>query len=160
MAPDTTPDPSTPLDPLAKPFAATHVLAAGETEVLQVLEERAHVEKRLVETDHARIHVSVEEFDEPVEALLTRQDLVIDRVPRGIRIDAVPAVRRDGDTVVVPVVEEVLVVEKRLMLREELHIRIDVTKQRETQTVRLRREHVDIERGPVTALDPNPRSTS
>ena len=130
------------------------VPTAALDQVLEVVEERVRIEKRLVETDHARVHVTVEERDEPVEALLVRQDLVIDRVPMGTRIDAVPPVRRDGDTVVVPVVEEVLVVEKRLVLKEELHIRIDVTRQAETQTVRLRREHADIERTAPAAPTP------
>lgn len=133
---------------------------AVSDEVLEVVEERVRVEKRLVETDRARIHISVEEHDEPVEALLMRQDLVIDRKPMGTRIDAVPPVRRDGDTIVVPVVEEVLVVEKRLVLKEELHIRIDVTKQKETQTVRLRREHVDIEHDATGAAPEPTRSAS
>ena len=138
---------------------ADATLAAAE-QVVEVMEERVRVEKRLVETDHARIHISVEEHDEPVEALLMRQDLVIERKPLGTRIEAVPPVRRDGDTVVVPVVEEVLVVEKRLVLKEELHIRIDVTKQKETQTVRLRREHVDIERDAAGAVPDPTRSAS
>ena len=132
---------------------------AATDQVLEVMEERVILEKRLVETDRARIHISVEEYDEPVETLLTRQDLHIDRKPVGTRIDAVPPVRREGDTVIVPVVEEVLVVEKRLMLKEELHIRIDVTKQKETQTVRLRREHVDIERDATGAVPEPTRST-
>ena len=148
------------LGPTLATQAATDTTNTAVTdEVLEVVEERVLIEKRLVETDRARIHISVEEHDEPVEALLMRQDLVIDRKPVGTRIDAVPPVRRDGDTVVIPVVEEVLVVEKRLMLKEELHIRIDVTKQKETQTVRLRREHVDIERDATSAVPEPTRST-
>lgn len=134
--------PVTPIDDTAPPTR------------IELAEERIHVEKRLVESGRARVHVTVEEHDETIEALLMRQDLVIERVPIGTRIDAVPAVRRDGDTVVIPVVEEIAVVEKRLMLKEELHIRIDVTRQPETQTVRLRREHAEIERTEPATLIP------
>lgn len=34
-----------------------------------------------------------------------------------------PEIRTEGDVTIVPVLEEVLVVEKRLVLKEELHIR-------------------------------------
>ena len=137
--------PVTPIDDTAHDVApATRI---------ELAEERIHVEKRLVESGRARVRVTVEEHDETIEALLMRQDLVIERVPIGTRIDAVPAVRREGDTVVIPVVEEIAVVEKRLVLKEELHIRIDVTRQPETQTVRLRREHAEIERtAPATPI--------
>ena len=51
--------------------------------VIEVVEEPIHVEKRLVETGRARVHVTVEEHDEPIEALPMRQDLVIERIPVG-----------------------------------------------------------------------------
>ena len=67
-----------------------------------------------------------------------------------------PPVRREGDVVIVPVMEEVLVVEKRLMLKEELHIRIDVTRREETRTVRLRREHAEIDRDGTAVPESGP----
>lgn len=146
-----------PVTPIDDPASLPHDRLATDSKdtVIEVVEERVHVEKRLVETGRARVHVTVEEHDEPIEALLMRQDLVIERVPVGTRIDAVPAVRRDGDTVVIPVVEEIVFVEKRLVLKEELHIRIDVTRQVETQTVRLRREHAEVEHdGPSVQAPP------
>ena len=91
------------------------------------------------------MHVTVTERDETVEALLTRQDVTVERVPIGTMVQSVPPVRQDGDTVIVPVLEEVLVTETRLILREELHIRIGVTRHAEQQVVRLRREEAEIE---------------
>lgn len=120
-------------------------IVGTEDQVLQIVEETARIEKRQVET-RTRVHVTVSEHDEAIEAMLMHQDVVVDRVPMNTAIDAVPPVRREGDVVIVPVMEEVLVVEKRLVLKEELHIRIDVTKRPETQTVRLRREHAEIVR--------------
>ena len=107
--------------------------------------ETARVEKRIVEKI-TEVRVTTSEHDEAVQAMLMHQDVVVDRVPVGTRVDAVPPVRREGDVVIMPVVEEVLVVEKRLILKEELHIRIDVTTREETRTVRLRREHAEIDR--------------
>jgi stress response protein YsnF len=66
-------------------------------------------------------------------------------VPAGRFIDAVPEIRHEGDVTIIPVVEEVAVVETRLWLREEVH----VTRRRVTvempQTVTLRREELRVE---------------
>ena len=120
-------------------------MVGTEEQVVQLVEEVARIDKRLVE-ERTRVHITVSEHDEAVQAMLMHQDVVVDRVPVGIRVDAVPPVRREGDVVIVPVMEEVLVVEKRLMVREELRIRIDVTRREETRVVQLRREHAEIER--------------
>ena len=56
-----------------------------------------------------------------------------------------PQTRQDGDTLIVPILEEVLVVEKRLILKEELHIRKHSSERTEQHKVRLRTEHVEIE---------------
>jgi len=65
----------------------------------------------------------------------------VDRVVAG----PVP-VRHEGDTMIVPVLEEVLVVEKRLVLKEELRVTRRRVETREPQTVTLRREDVVVER--------------
>ena len=114
-------------------------------EVIPLLEERLRIDKREVVTGLAKVHVTVTEHDETVQALLTRQNVAVDRVPIGAFVSEVPAVRHEGDTVVVPIVEERLVVEKRLFLTEELRIHIDIDRHSETQTVRLRREHAEID---------------
>jgi uncharacterized protein (TIGR02271 family) len=60
-------------------------------------------------------------------------------------VEAPVAARQEGDTLIIPVYEEILVVEKRLVLKEEIRItkrHIDATEQ---ARVLLREEHVDIE---------------
>lgn len=47
---------------------------------------------------------------------------------------------------IVPVLEEVIVTEMRLMLREELHVRKRQIETRKPQHVTLRREEVTVER--------------
>ena len=132
---------------LEKPALASDV-------VIPVLEERLLVEKRQVTTGLAKVHVTVSEHDEAVEALLARQDVVVDRVPVGTFVTDTPTVRQEGDTIIVPIFEERLVVEKRLFLTEEVRIRIDENRQVTTQTVRLRREHAEID-----LQQPEPRGT-
>ncbi len=114
-------------------------------EIVPVLAETLQVGKRTVETGRVVIHKTVSERDEVVEALLARQDVTVERVTVGREIADPPAPRQEGDTWVVPILEEVLVVEKRLVLKEELRIRTATRQETVERTVRLRQEHVTIE---------------
>jgi stress response protein YsnF len=61
-------------------------------------------------------------------------------------VEDIPEPHYDGDTLVLPILEEVLVVEKRLILREEVRITPVREEVRDPQTHTVRREHVDVER--------------
>ena len=126
-----------PLDPVES--------ATVSDTTIPILEERIRIETRQVTTGVAKVHVTVSEHDETVEAMLNRQDVVVDRVPVGAFVDVAPAVRQEGDVIIVPVFEERLVTEKRIFLTEELRIRINENRQATTQTVRLRREHAEVD---------------
>ncbi len=54
---------------------------------------------------------------------LFREDCEVERVQVKRMLDQPAEIRQEGDTLIIPLMEEVLVVEKRLMLREELHIK-------------------------------------
>lgn len=57
-----------------------------------------------------------------------------------------PPVREEGDTTIVSVVEEVVVIERRLMLKEEIHItRVHLT-EHHRETVMLREQEAVITR--------------
>ena len=56
--------------------------------------------------------------------------------------------REENGTTIISVVEEVLVVEKRWMLREEIHIRKRRTETHQPQRITLRSEDVQVERIP------------
>jgi stress response protein YsnF len=55
-------------------------------------------------------------------------------------------VRTEGETTIIPVVEEVLVVEKRLVLKEEIHIRRLISKDDVEVPVTVRRQRAVVER--------------
>jgi stress response protein YsnF len=79
---------------------------------------------------------------------LVRERVEVETIPIGRRIDAMPAVRQEGDTTIVPVVEEVLYTERRLFLKEEVHIkRVRIT-ERHQETVVLRHQEAVVERRP------------
>jgi uncharacterized protein (TIGR02271 family) len=137
-------------------LSADEVRAAqtrGDTSMLQtvltvpVIAEELSVEKRQVEMGRARITKHVREHEQIVDEPLLRQEVAIEHVPINQAWEgAPPTVRYEGETLIIPLLEEVLVVEKRLMLKEELHIsRIQKTVH-EPQRVILRSEEVTVER--------------
>src|SRR5438046_213457 len=90
---------------------------------IPVFEEELRVDKTLKETDRVFIRTSVLERTEVVDLELRSGEATIERVPIDRLVDAVPEIRQEGDTIIVPVIEEIMVVEKRLLLKEEIHIR-------------------------------------
>ena len=115
-------------------------------ETLQVVDEFSTVRKQDVVTGKVRVSTKTELVDEMVSAMLDRQDVEVTRVPRGIEITEAPPIRTEEDTTIVPVVEEILVVEKRLVLREELHLRRSVSSEHVELPITLRKQRAVIER--------------
>ena len=74
--------------------------------------------------------------------------VTITRVPIQRVVDGPVPVREENGTTIISIVEEVLVVEKRLMLREEIHIRQQRIETHQPQRVTLRSEEVQVERVP------------
>jgi stress response protein YsnF len=117
-----------------------------ETEVIPLVEEELVVEKRVhqgatVEV-HTRTHVREEEIDEVVAI----ETVDVKRVPIARYVDTPASIRKEGNTTIVPVHEEVLVVEKRLLLKEEWHVTKTTHERRETQRISLRTQSADVER--------------
>ena len=116
-----------------------------EVAAIPLVEERVSVTKRQVESGRRRIRISVEEREERVPVELSHDEVEIERVPKNIPLQSLPSVRLEGTTTVIPVVEEMVVVEKRLVLVEEIHVRRKSTKEVQEVPVSLRAEKVSIE---------------
>jgi uncharacterized protein (TIGR02271 family) len=114
-------------------------------EAVPLLTEELRVEKRSVPTGKVRVRSVVDVVEEVARATLEEQRIEVTRVPVGREVDEAPSVRTEGDVVIVPVLEEVLVVEKRLVLKEELHIRRHVTHENVEVPVTLRRQRGVVE---------------
>jgi uncharacterized protein (TIGR02271 family) len=117
-----------------------------ESQVLPAIEERLEVGKKPVETGRVLIHKHVTSTESTVDEPLLRDNYDVQHVPVNRIIDSPPEIRHEGDTTIIPVLEEVLVVEKRLILREELHIVRRREEHRDPQKVTLRKENVEVER--------------
>jgi uncharacterized protein (TIGR02271 family) len=114
--------------------------------VVPVIEEELRVGKRVVETGRVRVTKTVHEHEEVVDEPLMREEYDVERVPIDEFVDGPVGPRHEGETLVVPVLEEVLVVEKRLVVREELRITRKRTEERRPQRVKLLSEEVSVER--------------
>src|SRR4051794_41860320 len=103
---------------------------------LELVEERLEVGKREVERGRVVIRTRVDTREEIAEAALQQEEVSVERVPVGRPVEASPPVREEDGVLIVPVLEERLVVTTELVLKEEIRI-----------TKRSRTEHV---REPVT----------
>lgn len=95
-----------------------------------------------------RVEVSIvsRQHEHLVNELLRRESVEIERVPVGQIVERAPQVRQEGDTLIIPVMEEVLVVERRLVLKEEVRVRRVRTTRRHLERVQLRRQETVITR--------------
>jgi stress response protein YsnF len=85
-------------------------------EVIPLVEETATVGKRQVVTGRVRVQTVTETVEELAHADVQRETVEVTRVPFDKVVETAPEIRTEGDVTIVPVLEEVLVVEKRLML--------------------------------------------
>lgn len=117
-----------------------------DRETIEIAHEVATFGKRRVVTGRVRVRATTEAYEATASGVLEGEDVEVERVSMNVYVDAPPAVRTEGDLTIVPVVEEVLVVEKRLMLIEEVHIRRVATAQAVEEPVTLRRQRAIVER--------------
>jgi uncharacterized protein (TIGR02271 family) len=118
----------------------------ADSATLQVLAEELSVSKETVETGRVRVTTRTREREALIDEDLACVRVEIETVPLGQRIDAVPDVRQEGDTTIVPVVEEVLFVERQLVLKEEVRIRRVRTTDHHNETVTLRYQEAEVTR--------------
>ena len=120
--------------------------------VLPLVEEALRVGKRRVETGRLRVSVLTETEERLLRETLRTERAEVERVPVGRELaegEQAPVARREEDgTIVVPVLEEVLVVERRLVLREEIRLRLVPVEEPVEQPVTLRRHRAVVERLP------------
>jgi stress response protein YsnF len=121
-------------------------MGTGTDEVVSVAEETVSVSKHQVETGRVRVHTRVNTVEEMASANLRSDRFEVTRVAVDTIVDDAPQVRTEGDVTIVPVLEEVLVVETKLVLKEEIHIRHIVETEIVEMPVVLRRQHAVVER--------------
>lgn len=94
-----------------------------------LVEERARIEKRVVERNRLTIRTSINESQQILSDVLRREQVDIRRVPVNQEIEEIPSIREEADVIIIPVVEERAVLIKRLVLVEELHVQRKVVQE-------------------------------
>jgi uncharacterized protein (TIGR02271 family) len=125
-------------------------------ERIPVVHEQLEVGRETVTTGRVRVRKEVRERIAHVEAPVVHDRVTGERVPVGREVDPrdPPRGREEGDTLVVPVLEEVVVVEKRLVLREELRLVRVREESRVVHEVPLVEEQVVVERERESDVNP------
>jgi stress response protein YsnF len=118
----------------------------GAEEILPLVEETATIHKREVVTGKVRVRTVTDNAEELAKATLQSDTIEVTRVPIDKVVETAPEIRTEGDLTIVPVLEEVIVVTKQLVLKEELHIRRRVETETVDVPVSLRKQRAIVER--------------
>jgi uncharacterized protein (TIGR02271 family) len=121
----------------------------GEEVRLRRTEEELRVRTREREAGAIRVRKRVRTSRERIRVPKKRVEVTVERVP--VEGEAVPiegeaaGTRFEEDEIVIPIVEEEVVVEKRPVVKEEIRIRKEVVEEIETVEEDVRREEVDVD---------------
>ena len=123
--------------------------------VVPVIAETLHVSKETVESGRVKLTKVVHEETETVSVPLFHDEVQVEHVPINQFVEtAPPAVRHEGETMIVSVMKEIVITETRLMLVEELHVTKRQIQTDDVQQVTLRREEVTVERVATNPANP------
>jgi stress response protein YsnF len=126
---------------------AAEVRRDGGT-AIPLTEEKLLIGKRVVETGRLRVSVKTETAEELIRETLRSRHAEVERVALGHEVQEVPQTRQEGDVLIVPIVEEILVIEKRLVLKEEIRLRFVESEDAVEYPVQRRIERAVVERLP------------
>jgi len=84
--------------------------------------EEISVSRREIKKANVEVALVTGAREQLIDEELTHVRVEIERVPIDRTIEAVPPIRQEGDITIIPVVEEVVVVERRLVLKEEVRV--------------------------------------
>jgi len=131
--------------------------------IIPVIEEEVVAEARPVKTGGVRVDKHVDQRIRRIQVPLLHEEVEVRRVPVNRVVKEAPTVRRQGEVVIVPVVEEELIVTKRLVLKEEIHLITRRTKDQFVKDVAIDRERAVVHRldadGRIVDARPGRRTT-
>lgn len=113
---------------------------------LQVLQEELNVDKEVVDSGKVYINKKVVEENKKISVPVSHEEVEVTRIAVNRIVDTAPQIRHEGNITIIPVIKEVPVIEKKLMLVEEIHVTKHVIEEKEERTIPLRKEEVDIQK--------------
>lgn len=122
-----------------------------------VVREEIEVRKDVVEAGRVRVSKDVSHHVRPVDTVVAHDEVSVETVPINVYVDLAPSIRQEGDTTVIPVLREVVVVTKYLLVVEEVRITRRRVETVDRQEVEVREEVVEVERlAPQASAAPPP----
>lgn len=118
-------------------------------QTIPVAREELRVGKRTRETAKVVVKKTVHKRKQVVDLPLIKETVRVERVAVNRFVTQQEPVRQEGGVTIIPVYEEVLVVEKKLLLKETVHIIRERKETRQAREVTLRTEEVQVERQPA-----------
>ena len=120
--------------------------ASAVSASLSLLEEQLSVVRQRIEGDTIRVSTVTSTTEEHVAEEISHERIEVEHIAIGRHVDTAPPVREEGEVTIIPIVEEILVIEKRLFLKEEVHIRRVRVPATHRETITLRKQDVVVER--------------
>lgn len=137
------------MNPIAPTAPDRQVQDSSQETVIPLFEEEVSIGKRVVETARVQVLRVTHSREQLVEEMLERERVEVERIAIGRPIETMPSIRQEGDLTIIPVVEEVLRIERQLVLKEELHVRRVKETERYQERVTLRSQKAEISRIPI-----------
>jgi uncharacterized protein (TIGR02271 family) len=117
------------------------------SKAIPVMEENLRLGIKQVETGKVRAIKKVHEEDLIVSGPVINDEIQIERIPLNQYVDGPPpAVRYEGETMIIPVVEEEVIVQTRLKIVEEVRITRKKVQTTVEKPITLRKEEVVVKR--------------
>lgn len=82
----------------------------------------SEIRKHKSVTGIVRLEKTVRTSEEYVDEDLESDNISVERVTVGRYLDEAMATRQEGDTTIIPVMEEIMIISKQLVLKEEIRI--------------------------------------
>ena len=117
--------------------------------IIPVIQEQIIIEKEVVDTAKVRISKTVSEEKASLNIPLIQESYDVQRTPLKEVLDTPPGIRYEGETIIVPVMREILIVEKKYELIEEVRLTKRTTSIPHIQEITLLKEQVHVERTPI-----------
>lgn len=123
----------------------SQVEPTAQDKTVPVVEEKIQIEKEQTQ-EKVRVSKQVREVEVEVDEPGFIEEIEVERIPMNRVLDGPLSSYQDGDTFVIPVVEERVDVVKRLVLVEEVRVKRIRKEVHDPQRVALRREEVVVDR--------------
>jgi stress response protein YsnF len=119
---------------------------AEDRETIALVAERAVVAKRKKLTGGVRVRTVTHQHEEVVDTPLHAEQVAVERIGLDRWVEEPIPVRQEGETTIITLHEEVVVVDKRLKATAEVRLTRQRTTRRVPERITLRREEALIER--------------